>query len=80
MHNWNKNNWKTSKGKTIKNLDIISHLYILYQKFLKSQITLVKVDGHKGIIGNELADALAQSNRKKFIDIILNNNIKVDIT
>ena len=79
MHNWNKNNWKTSKGKTIKNLDIISHLYILYQKFSKSQITLVKVNGHKGIIGNELADALAQSSRKKFIDIVLNNNIKVDI-
>ena len=36
-----------------------------------------KARGHVNILGNELADALAQSNFNKFKKLILNNNIKV---
>jgi len=40
----------------------------------------VKVDGHKGIIGNELADALAQADVPKFSNIILQNHINIDLS
>ena len=73
---WSKNNWKTAKGKIIKNLDIILSLYKYYTiDFFINQINFTKVDGHKGIIGNELADALAQANVPKFSNIILQNHI-----
>jgi ribonuclease HI len=67
IYSWSKNNWKTSKGETVKNLDIILSLYEYYNiNFFINQIYIVKVDGHKGIIGNELADALATNNIIKY--------------
>ena len=80
IYKWSKNNWKNSKNETIKNLDIISSLYEYYNiNFFINQIYIVKVDGHKGNIGNELADALAQFNKEKFINIILTNHINIKI-
>lgn len=80
IHKWSKNNWKNSKNETIKNLDIISSLYEYYNiNFFINQIYIIKVDGHKGNIGNELADALAQFNKEKFINIILTNHINIQI-
>lgn len=38
-----------------------------------------KIKGHSGEIGNELADALASNNEKKFNDIIEKNNIKYSV-
>ena len=76
IYSWSKNNWKTAKGETIKNLNIILSLYKYYTiDFFINQINFTKVDGHKGIIGNELADALAQANVPKFSNIILQNHI-----
>ena len=78
IYKWSKNNWKNSKNETIKNLDIISSLYEYYNiNFFINQIYIVKVDGHKGMIGNELADALATMNKSKFSDIILKNHIVI---
>ena len=80
IYSWSKNDWKNSKNVTIKNLDIILSLYEYYNiNFFINQIYIVKVDGHKGIIGNELADALAQFNKEKFINIILTNHINIKI-
>lgn len=77
---WNKNNWKTAKSETIKNLDIILSLYKYYTiDFFINQINFTKVDGHKGIIGNELADALAQADVSKFSNIILQNHININL-
>ena len=77
---WSKNNWKNSKNETVKNLDIILSLYKYYKiNFFINQIIFSKVDGHKGNIGNELADALAQFNKEKFINIILTNHINIKI-
>ena len=81
IHKWSKNNWKNSKNETIKNLDIISSLYEYYNiNFFINQIYIVKVDGHKGNIGNELADALATADRKKFSNIILQNHININLS
>ena len=78
IYSWSKNNWKNSKNETIKNLDIILLLYEYYNiNFFINQINFTKVDGHKGMIGNELADALATMNKSKFSDIILKNHIVI---
>jgi len=80
IYSWSQNGWKNSKDKTIKNLDIILSLYEYYNiNFFINQIYIIKVDGHKGIIGNELADALAANNLPKFCDIILDNHICIDL-
>ena len=80
IHKWSKNNWKNSKNETIKNLDIISSLYEYYNiNFFINQIYIIKVDGHKGNIGNELADALATADKKKFSNIILQNHIRINL-
>ena len=81
IHKWSKNNWKNSKNETIKNLDIISSLYEYYNiNFFINQIYIIKVDGHKGDIGNELADALATADKKKFSNIILQNHININLS
>ena len=80
IHSWSKNGWKTSKNQPIKNPDLILSLYKYYTKdFFISQINFVKVEGHNGILGNELADALAQNNSLKLADLILLNHIDIDL-
>ena len=78
IYYWSKNNWKNSKNETIKNLDIILSLYEYYNiDFFINQIYIIKVNGHEGIIGNELADALARADKLKFSNIILQNHINI---
>ena len=78
IHIWSKNNWIGSNKETVKNLDLIQSLYKYYNiDFFICQIEFIKVKGHKGIIGNELADALAQADLPKFSNIILKNNIHI---
>ena len=43
------------------------------------QVNFEKVDGHSGIIGNELADALATGNSIKFSDIIIRNGVHIEL-
>jgi len=81
IYKWSQNNWQNSKGEKIKNLDMILSLYEYYNiNFFINQIYIIKVDGHKGIIGNELADALAQADVPKFSNIILQNHINIDLS
>ena len=81
IYTWSKNNWKTAKGNTIKNLDIIQSLYEYYNiNFFVNQIYIIKVEGHKGIIGNELSDALAKADKLKFSNIILQNHININLS
>lgn len=78
IYTWSQNNWQNSKKETIKNKDIIQSLYKYYNiDFFISQIDFVKVKGHEGNIGNELADALATANKLKFSNIILRNHIDI---
>lgn len=79
IYTWCNNGWKNSQNKIIENYNIFKSLYSYYNKeFFISQIEFKKILGHSGIIGNELSDALAQGNGKKFRQIILEKRVKLD--
>ena len=66
---WAKNNWTRKGNKPILNLELIQEMYSIYLK-IKDRITIIKIEGHKGVLGNELADALSTGNNKKFNDLV----------
>lgn len=79
IYNWSKNEWKNSKKVTVENVDLMKILYnYLTKNFLNCQITIEKVKGHAGTLGNELADALAAGNIKKWKELINKYNIAYD--
>ena len=57
MFNWARNGWIKSDKKVPENLDIIKEYYNLIQEGYS--INLNHIRGHKGILGNEIADKLA---------------------
>ena len=74
IHNWARNNWVNSKGNIVENLDLIKTLYkYISTNFFNCQVK--KINGHAGIVGNELADALATNNLSKFEKILDENDI-----
>ena len=64
IHNWKKNNWKTSAKKEVKNKELWQQLDRLMSYH---QVQWHWVKGHSGDSGNETADLLAN----KGIDSIL---------
>ncbi len=72
--NWANNEWKNSKGREVENIDLVKEIYHYLQ--LAKNITIVKVNGHNGILGNELADALATGNKTKFLTLCRKNKIE----
>lgn len=78
IYSWERNGWTRSKGQVIENLSIIKELYnYLITDFFKNQVKVVKVPGHSGVIGNELADALATNNIDKFHKLVVNNGLVI---
>ena len=72
---WAKNGWKNSKKKTVENLDLVKDLHkYLTMEFFPCQV--IKVKGHDGNAANELADALATNNEKKYQKILLENGME----
>ena len=57
MFSWEKKGWIKSDKKVPENLQIIKKYYKLLQE--DYSINLIKVKGHDGVLGNELADQLA---------------------
>lgn len=57
MYNWKNNNWLKSDGNPPENLDLIKAYYDLESG--GRHLQLIKIKGHNGIYGNELADKLA---------------------
>lgn len=55
INNWKRNGWRTKDKKPVKNVELWKELDELRQQF--SYIQYVKVKGHDGVRGNELADA-----------------------
>ena len=72
--NWSKNGWKNSKKKEVENIDLVKKIYnYINKEFYHCQV--VKISGHSGKIGNEIADALATNNSKKYLKLIEDNNL-----
>ena len=75
IYGWQRNGWVRSKNQPIENLDLIKEIYkYLTTKNLHCQI--LKCDGHKNILGNELADAYATNNQKKINNLIYKYSIE----
>ena len=74
IYGWARNGWMNSKKKQVENIDLMQEIY-QYVEFPMLNFKLEKVHGHDGLLGNELADALAANNRKKFDDLIYKNDI-----
>lgn len=65
IHTWARNGWKNSKKQTVENLDLVLEIWEhAKQEFYHCSVQ--RVDGHSDIIGNELVDALATANFKRF--------------
>ena len=74
IYSWAKNNWKNSKKQQVENIDLVQEIYkYLNIDFFNCQVK--KISGHSGELGNELADALATQNEKKYSKLLLDNNI-----
>ena len=75
---WQANGWSRKGNKPIENLDLVKELYdLLYNKCTKNfptlQIEVKKTKGHDGILGNEIADALATQNLMLIERILCSN-------
>ena len=65
IRKWAQNGWQNSKKQTVENLDLVKKIYnYLNTDFFNFQ--LVKCAGHSGVLGNELADALATKDKAKW--------------
>lgn len=64
INNWKKNNWKTSTKKDVLNKDLWIELDEIKSKF--TNIKLIKVKGHSGNYGNEVADKLCNDEMDKY--------------
>lgn len=72
---WAQNGWTTKDKKPVKNLDLVQRVYQNLTDFPNFTITLVK--GHAGVVGNELADAMATGNIERFTKICQQNKLKI---
>ena len=69
MRSWAANNWLNSKKQVVENVDYMKAIWFYLSKdFFNADIQ--KCKGHNGELGNELADALAQGNNKKYKELI----------
>lgn len=76
IHSWAKKGWRKADKKPIENLDLVQELYSLLNSFfIVPEIN--KCEGHCGGVGNELADALATNNIKRFMRLCEEFNIKI---
>lgn len=74
IYSWAKNNWLNSKKQVVENLDLVKELYsYLTIDFFNCQV--VKIPGHSGYVGNELADALATGDCKKWNHLLETNEL-----
>lgn len=69
IRGWAANGWRNSKKVTVENVDLMKALWgYISREFPNFEIQQCK--GHNGDLGNELADALATKDLKKFNNLI----------
>jgi ribonuclease HI len=73
---WAVNGWKNSKKQTVENLDLVQAIYDHIKKDFYHCI-IEKCEGHKDNLGNELADALATGNLKRFTNMIKESGLEL---
>lgn len=56
INNWKKNNWRTANKKPVKNKELWIELDSVRSEF--KDIKYIKVKGHSGVEGNEIADSI----------------------
>jgi ribonuclease HI len=66
IHGWQKNNWRTSNKKPVKNEDLWKILWPLTQKH---NVTWHWVKGHAGNPDNERADELARQGAQELSNV-----------
>lgn len=59
VNNWERNGWITSNGTTVKYKELVLSISSILRAL--PVIELVKVKGHSGVVGNEMADDLARA-------------------
>ena len=74
IYGWARNGWMNSKKKQVENIDLMQEIY-KYVEFPMLNFKLEKVHGHDGLLGNELADALAKNDKQKYLNLIKKHNI-----
>lgn len=77
ISNWATNGWKTSKKQPVENIDLVQAIWKHISKPFY-HCTIKKCPGHSGVIGNELADALATGNKYMFNSICQEYEITLD--
>lgn len=68
IFSWARNGWVNSKKKTVENLELMQGIYA-HLKRPYPNFRIEKCPGHAGLVGNELADALATGSRTKFKEL-----------
>lgn len=69
MNGWAANGWHNSKKVVVENVDLMQALYEHKKKEFPN-FEVKKCSGHSGDVGNELADAAATKNWKKFQELV----------
>ena len=68
MWKWALNGWCNSKGREVENIDLVQKVYELMKT--ANKVKIIHVKGHNGLLGNELADALATNNIIKYKTLV----------
>lgn len=77
IYGWAVNGWKTSKGKTVENIDIMKDIYSLLINYNKN-FSICKVKAHVGVIENEFVDGVARGDKEKIKSAMIKNHIIID--
>ena len=72
---WHSRGWLRAGNKPIENLDLVKQIYN-YLTIEFNNFDIVKVKGHNGNLGNEIADALATFDKAKLAKIYEDNKYK----
>lgn len=69
MRGWAANGWRNSKKQTVENVDLMQAIWSYISRDFPN-FEIRKCSGHAGDLGNELADAAATRNWKKYKDLV----------